>query len=1637
MLLPTTAAPLLAQVFSKLLGAASPGAMAFARCLPPETLRPLMDDKRFAVPGWKVAAVGAEHAPAARRITADVAVEWREDKREAVLLLVDPVTSGAGMDGIYSAAREVAERELFDAACDLARRHVDRGYKGFVQKALQRARRAARYHTLPAWREFTYLARSAESPLACGGALPDIGLWPVDCADVPDDDDLDRAARVVERLLPMRGTALSAEARVKGLKLPDDQSELGERLARGLREVDRLPRFEALARIESEPSLWLNRLRPGVFSEQTLERMAWVPWRGKTGKLTARSGLVDEDERAVLKLRLDAADNPKERARLEVRWATEPVSLPKGTVEYAVDIMAGSDMLASKNVTHSGKPQEKCVFSQGDFGNLDEQARFETRVVIRALSGDVQPCEGEEFLLCYGEPAGRGVKNAAGSVYPTLALAAIQVAADVTDWERLARDPKNPQWFERDAKGHIVCRGSHRSARVYSPRLIEKLAADWVKQGGKPGRWRLTVRVDGSEAAPPVEFVPVVVETGSSQERFMRAGRAYADMLSGSQGPLGLLYGDASWVSDYVNAAMAWWDDAPPHAALIHTVELMDLGGRSLGLIVLPTHPLRVAWQQGFDLLVMHNRYQEGMPAIKLSKLLEGKASTHCPAFLPGMAPGETLVFADNLGFHAAAMVRTNDPEPKATVALMARLLGSEDSLAPSVGRGAAALLADEIGRYLKLHPASRRVGVHALRAGDGLTVTRALGVALQDLEPADEDPAEPTFTAPSLAFNLEFFGAGDRPEWSGRFLAATAEKQRAGAGSVPAEDRWILGSVTRPGGVSLPRLHWARRTASSPSTPAHVAVLFDVFPTAVETRPAPGMLQRGVLEVHGLYQSPVREFSTDSDPTWTVYLPVDFDGEKHPVARSVTERLMRAAGMVQTMTARQLGGTKADWPVLVTRVSPDLANLFERLHKLCDWIITADRHGGVEYFDSPHGLPGVYDAYLIDCVPERDDLGFLQLITSTACLEEVVSLFDQALGEMGLSSSPTNCRFLLNCLKSISGRLALRLAGAGTVVQEMIALALTQSHCVKTSDVTVWPSLTEGFFVPIDDVPELLRLGSAAQEDGRQANLLYVTAAKRGGLQLAFCEVKFRRSLRTARAPDLSTAAQQQLDASCRSWDQLYGAGVSPLDRTIGRAFVGRILRFYARKARRHDLSEDAYERIAREIEKMVRDGAAYSMPLLSEQADARTAFVFCPEYLGRKPDAIHHAGSAKIWLFGPHNLPEAAGDDRSPVVPSGLVQPEPATGTEVIEASVEATHSAPHAQPGASHEPVPQTGSSTAVVQLGISKPGGDPVAWSVSIKANPHLLIVGLPGMGKTTCLIGVCEQLVAQGIAPIVFSYHEDIDEKLAERLPGGLETVTYAGLGFNPMEVSKESPLAYVDNVAMLRDVFAAIFPVLGDVQLGSVREALKRSYQDRGWSSERRGEIPAFGDFLAILKQQPKPDKALMNRLTELDDYGFFDVSVGLPSLLDSARPALVQIHSSQNEVLQRAFATFVLYNLYQTMFRRGPQQRITHAIVFDEAHRAAKLKLIPTMAKECRKYGLSLVLASQEVKDFDASLYAAVASYLSLRLQEADARLMAKIIAPSEKVLLFADRIKQMPKYHAMFYGEGLAVPVMTVLTE
>src|SRR5271166_2155553 len=245
-----------------------------------------------------------------------------------------------------------------------------------------------------------------------------------------------------------------------------------------------------------------------------------------------------------------------------------------------------------------------------------------------------------------------------------------------------------------------------------------------------------------------------------------------------------------------------------------------------------------------------------------------------------------------------------------------------------------------------------------------------------------------------------------------------------------------------------------------------------------------------------------------------------------------------------------------------------------------------------------------------------------------------------------------------------------------------------------------------------------------------------------------------------------------------------------------------------------------------------------------------------------------------------------------------------------------------------------------------------------------------------------------------------------------------------------MRVTAAGPLGHMESASLLRDIFASIFPDLGDLQLETLRAAIKSSYEDLGWGSTvETPSVPKFRAFLEKLFDAGRSDartQTLLARLKELDDFHFFSEAGDGPSLLDERGPAILQIHKTMNEAVQRAFASFAFYRIYQDMFRRGRQETITHAVIFDEAHRAHRLKLIPTMAKECRKYGLALILASQEARDFDTSLFSAIANYLILRVTEHDAKALARNVAPSDMERRIADRLKQIEKYQALYFCEG-----------
>ena len=1626
---------ILAQAFAKTLGPAQQGTMAFVRCLTPDIVLALAEDSSFEVENWNVKRVADTHNEKIRTVTADRAVEIRETKTDATLLLVDTERSGAGMDGVYSATREVGEESLLGEALKLIKKQLPEEHREYAEKSINKARTYSRRFSVSQWVQLDFFCRAAEDKRHPGAYLHLLGLWPVGESDETRSAtrELKESRMFVDRLLGTEVARIAPARRIEALSLLEETSKQQlQELERFLRTASTKPFLAALEELADKQDLWINSLKVEN-SDQSIQGIRLIPWRTSAGKIVKWSGLKEKDTEMPPELII--SHDPKQTghyAKLEVRWESIPKSLEKNAAEYRIAVVTTMDEeISSQEASHSDKERQKCFFSDDDFLTLSEDTLVSAKVIVSVVGEpEVEPQESEEFMIRFGEPDTQEQGRVGKKV-----RAFSEGLIELEDRNMISEIASSTSRIEAE-KGFVVLRVPQRGKnfRVFLPPLIEEVERQWIEESGVPGRWRVKVRASGMRTGTPKfeRFSPTQNRPKALWERVMKASGNLSRRFSVLGGGVGQIYDE---MSDFFNVAkeylLAWaaiFEVGDPELALVNTVEVQSLSNRTIGLIVLPNHPLRVAWFAAYDNLVLQTFFDQRAEAKEIQDELSSLDGALFPAFLPGLNAGSSFVFAEMLGFHAVAMVPDNDREPKATVAILARAL-AENKIAdapPTAKEQGAKVLGNEIAKYLECHYKPRLLHINAIRAGDGLTMARALGFVHDHYSKATNDEEETEETQENApAFALKLHPSPDRRTISGRFISDAREKRRTGAGSVSSNDRWMMESIALPGGINLPKLRWARKN-EDPDTDAHLAVVFDMLDPKVGTESHKGANSSKPFHAFGLMSFLSKTYSSSPTPVWQSTFAVPNEGEKHPSDRTHTDRLTRLAELVQKLVARNID-PKGVLPMMKTEISPEKAAIFQKLHRQCDWVVTMDRHVGIEYFDSPLDNRKVYDSYVIDCVPERDDLGCLQLITSTSNLNEIRNLLDNALDQMGLSRSKRNADFLFQNLKALSGRLAIRFTGQVAPTSELIALALCHANChaEPPGGKNCWMSLEKGFFIPVDDIldilPRALPEEEIKKETAARSDLIYVSMSQKA-LQFQFIEVKYRKHLSAARSPKILKDIRYQTGSLRRRWNAWYNCeDTCGTFRAIRRAKLARVLHFYVDKAHRHHLPKERYGVIRAEIDRMVRAGRDYSFSKASQED---RGWLFCPEYMGVTPQEISpREWDTRVFLFGPSLIPDSRIHRETETSPSEKI-PAGNGGVSIVASMDTQDNRKPKKKPEAGKHGTPS-------IVLGTDAFAGNEVSWPLAVEGNPHLLVTGLPGMGKTTCLLNLCAQMLDADIRPIVFSYHEDLDEKLARKVPS-VRFIDFNGLGFNPLQITdRRSRMAYLDVAGALRDIFTAIFPELGDVQGDLIRRAIKDSFVEVGWDAEDISQVqePEFGRFIEILRSAPKRDqgmKTLLVRLEELEDYGFFRLREVQESLWESNSPTVIRIHKTQNNNLQKAFASLVFYGLYKDMFRRGTRNQINHAVIFDEAHRAAGMKLIPTMAKECRKFGISLVLASQEAKDFNPSVFSAIANYLVLRLTEADAKTLIRNVSSSQQERTLVDKVKQMEKFRALFFREG-----------
>ena len=403
----------LAGAFERLLRDSSTGAMAFVRCLAPNVIKALADDETFTLKGWQIRRVA--DSVDTRTITADRAVEWREEKGDAVLLLVDTGRAGAGMDGIYSASREVDETALFKEARRIAVREIEQDLfrannQDYAQQAIKTARGYGRKYALSRWKEFDFLCRVAAGDRPPGAYLYLLGLWPIFDGEYACEfgELLNTSRMFVDRLLGPGSSSLSPAARIESIRLDKDSEKDVDNLERFLHRVDTKPLPLALKHLAEAEHLWIGNLRTDR-PAKSIQGIDLKLWRSEKGAILKWSGLVvgsDAEEPPAFILRPNAAQIGR-FSTLSVKWNADPADLEKNAVEYRISVQTDQDEeIAFREVPHSArKTGEQCRFTDDDFSGLDENTQLEAKVVVSVVGNDtIKRKESEGFMIRFGNP---------------------------------------------------------------------------------------------------------------------------------------------------------------------------------------------------------------------------------------------------------------------------------------------------------------------------------------------------------------------------------------------------------------------------------------------------------------------------------------------------------------------------------------------------------------------------------------------------------------------------------------------------------------------------------------------------------------------------------------------------------------------------------------------------------------------------------------------------------------------------------------------------------------------------------------------------------------------------------------------------------------------------------------------------------------------------------------------------------------------------------------------------------------------------------------------------------------------------------------------------------------------------------
>lgn len=609
----------------------------------------------------------------------------------------------------------------------------------------------------------------------------------------------------------------------------------------------------------------------------------------------------------------------------------------------------------------------------------------------------------------------------------------------------------------------------------------------------------------------------------------------------------------------------------PQAIASLDLVELRwrsSVGDPGRALLLSPTHPLRLAWHLAHARLCANSikSWSDSTHAVPSWRRFIGQLRND---LIPSNLP---LVVFDRKG---RGYVEHTPLTPFWPLYLPDRGMAdapldaaaARDRIISAMGMGNRSValstvssedIATRLFEYLQQHPYAEQLRLNVFNPGDGRFVADVLRAVERRRISIDKR------NAPALRYAVHLFAATNQLDLVADGLEALLDPER----QVSEDDEFTLASSNH----LLPKLVFARNTIEeflqAPERyAAHVSILHEQF--IAHSRVARvDHLRRGSF-VSGLVQEPQVQIETSGQLFgWTKGLRAEPDPSSSGPDTGAALAVMQCLG-----ASVALGKTPAPGfaPVIALNLDPNAQALLRRVHDYSDWVVTIDRNLGLDYFDSPSAANEA--GYLLDFAPEYLNEDRQRLLLTTRSTIELEGLIRPALSRFELLLSDGDEAVVLEAIRSLSGRLALRFESARTHSSEVVGLLLARWLLERVG------ILSDRIVIPLDAHRSWFRREEAEQEVSSQkrADLLLVGFGNNNTLRLDIVEVKLRTELAgsTARIQLYRNMYDQVENTEARIrelFDPHYYA-LPRADFALKAKELGTILSFYVRRAVRYEL--------------------------------------------------------------------------------------------------------------------------------------------------------------------------------------------------------------------------------------------------------------------------------------------------------------------------------------------------------------------------------------------------------------------------------------------------------------------------------